>query len=57
MAGFRGVYLGEGLHHEVVVFRIKKVYMHSQAQILSQVSHALFRVNVISFKVAVRIHI
>lgn len=57
MAGFRGVYLGEGLHHEVVVFRIKKVYMHSQAQILSQVSHALFRVNVISFRVAVRIHI
>lgn len=29
------LYLGKGLHHEVVVLRIKKVYMHGQAQFLS----------------------
>lgn len=52
-----GLCLGEGLRHGVAVFRIKKVYMHGQAQILSQVSHALFTVNVISFRVVIRIHI
>lgn len=54
---FGGLCLGEGLRHGAAVFRIKKVYMHGQAQILSQVSHALFRVNVISFRVVIRIHI
>lgn len=29
------LFLGEGLHHEVVVLRIKEVYMHGQAQFLS----------------------
>lgn len=29
------LFLGEGLHHEVVVLRIKEVYTHGQAQFLS----------------------
>lgn len=33
------LFLGEGLHHEVVVLRIKEVYTHGQAQFLSWVSH------------------
>lgn len=51
-----GLYLGAGLRHGVVVFRIKKVYMHGQAQFLSRVSHASFSVNVIFLSVAISIH-
>lgn len=29
------LYLGEVLNHDVVVFRIKEVYMHDQAQFRS----------------------
>lgn len=50
-----GIYLGEGLRHGVVVVRMKKVYMHGQAQFISQVSHALFSVNVIFLRVAIGI--
>lgn len=52
-----GLYLGEGLHHGVVVVRIKKVYMHGQAQLLSRVCHALLSINVIFLRVVISIHI